>query len=112
MNDDMKLIPIPGVPTDDLKRMTRQQRYKLRRYAEGLCVSCGRVQRCQGSRTLCQNCLSIQRERMRQKIGATRRNHRAASYAAASAQPVVETTDATKSATAKTDRKAKAKAGA
>lgn len=73
-------MPIPGIPDRDLRKLSRQQRYKLRRYAEGLCTSCGKVPRCEQSRTLCADCLGAQRERMRERTGAGRRNYRSKSY--------------------------------
>lgn len=77
-----ELEPIPGVPADQLLAMSRQQRYKLRRYAAGLCTSCGKAPRAERSRSLCPECLSDQRERVRARTGAGRRNYRASSYAA------------------------------
>lgn len=74
------LMPIPGIPQEALKQLSRQQRYKLRRYADGLCTSCGQMPRCDQSRTLCTECLGVQRERMRQRTGATRRNLASKSY--------------------------------
>ena len=74
------LKPVPGLRQEDLVKMTRQQRWKLRRYTQGMCVSCGKIPRCEQSRTLCSECLAIQRERMRQRTGASRRNLRSRSY--------------------------------
>lgn len=74
------LDPIPGIPYEELVLMSRQQRYKLRRYAQGRCTSCGKAQRAERSRSLCPECLAVQRERMRARSGAGRRNFRAASY--------------------------------
>jgi hypothetical protein len=81
------ILPIPGIPEEEAKKLSRQQRYKLRRYTQGVCVSCGKEPRCDLSRTLCTSCLAIQRERMRQRIGASRRHFRSKSYYAI---PVVE----------------------
>jgi hypothetical protein len=78
------LLPTPGIADKDLTKLSRQQRYKLRRFAEGLCISCGQMPRCQYSRTLCPKCLKEQRERMRRRIGASRRNLRSKGYDAAS----------------------------
>lgn len=78
---DRPLIPIPGLSDEDLRKLTRQQRYKLRRYADGVCTCCGKMPRCEASKTLCAECLSLQRERMRQRAGSRRRNLRSKSYA-------------------------------
>ena len=81
------ILPIPGIPEEDAKKLSRQQRYKLRRYTQGVCVSCGKSPRCELSRTLCTDCLAVQRERMRQRIGASRRHYRSKSYAIPVDQP-------------------------
>ena len=78
------LMPIAGIPDKALKAMSRQQRYKLRRYSQGLCVSCGKADRSPKSRSLCPDCLAIQRERMRQRTGAGRRNLSSKSYVTSS----------------------------
>jgi len=73
------ILPVPGATPLATQQMSRQQRYKLRRIAEGLCLVCGGV-RHDGSRSLCGVCLTKTRERMRAHTGAVRRNVRAASY--------------------------------
>ena len=81
-----KTLPTPGVADKDLTKLSRQQRYKLRRFAEGLCTSCGQMPRDEHSRTLCPKCLKEQRERMRRRIGATRRNLRSKGYDSSSVE--------------------------
>jgi len=76
------LSPVPGIPQEDLKQLSRQQRYKLRRFSQGLCTSCGKHPRQESSRSLCVECLKTQRERMRQRTGAKRRNLKSKSYVA------------------------------
>jgi hypothetical protein len=75
-------LPIPGLTPLQVKKLSRQQRYKLRRQADGLCVACGRNPiNPDESQTLCRECRAKQRERMRTKIGASRRNVNSPSYA-------------------------------
>lgn len=73
-------MEVPGIPQEELVLLTRQQRWKLRQHAQGVCVSCAKAEKCPQSRTLCAACLKIQRERMRQRTSAGRRNLRSKSY--------------------------------
>lgn len=77
-----KLIPLPGLTEDQTRSLSRQQRYKLRRAASGLCSSCGKAPIATGLKDHCVDCASTQRERMRVLSGATRRNVAAKSYQA------------------------------
>jgi hypothetical protein len=74
------LKPPPGYNQEDWDALPRQRRWQITRQAAGICVSCGREPIEGRSKRLGLNCQAKQRELMRQKTGASRRNTKSASY--------------------------------
>jgi hypothetical protein len=79
------LIKIPGVSEDRARSMSRQERYQLRRDKAGFCSRCGKeklhIKKNGKPASLGIKCLKAQRERMRDRIDASRRNKNSESYA-------------------------------
>lgn len=76
---DITLAP-PGYDLGDWVALPRQKRWQILRQAAGICVSCGQEEITGKSKRLCADCARKQRERMRQRTGATRRNIKSRSY--------------------------------
>lgn len=72
--------PPEGIPLEEWAGMTRQKRYQMQRYSQGLCVGCGKEPISPSSKRLGALCLTKQRERMRSSTGASRRNLNAKGY--------------------------------
>ena len=77
---DPRLEPLPGLTIEETAKLSRQQRYKLRRKAAGLCVSCGNEPIAKGLSELGEKCAARQRERMRDATGAVARYPGSPSY--------------------------------
>lgn len=75
------MIPLPGLTVEEMRGLSRQMRWKLRRAAAGICPACGTNSKPETS-SLCDTCLATHRERMRLRTHATRRHLRSKSYAA------------------------------
>ncbi len=79
-----QLIKIQGVSEDKLRKMSRQERFQLRRAKSGFCPRCGdeklHVKKNGKVASLGLKCLKAQRERMRERIDASRRNKNSESY--------------------------------
>lgn len=74
------LAPPPGYDPEDWEALPRQRRWQITRQAAGICVSCGKEPIAGRSKRLGLKCAAKQRELMRQKTGASRRNVKAPSY--------------------------------
>jgi hypothetical protein len=76
-----RILPVPGLTAAEFCKLTRQQRYQLRKFKLGICFQCGKGKAVTpGGR--CVDCVKAVRERARVKAGSVGRYERAASYQA------------------------------
>ncbi len=78
---NVDLPPPDGIPMDVWENYSRQKRWQISRQAAGVCTACGVAPIGVTSKRLCNDCSSKQRERMRSRTNAARRNINSASYA-------------------------------
>ncbi len=82
MGQKEKPVKVPKfdrITPEEESKLTRQMRFKLKRFRAGKCVDCGVEERLPNA-ALGKNCLVGQRERARQTNNYVRRNTDAGSY--------------------------------